>query len=486
MSKQKRLSKCKIFLCMMLTMAILFGSCWSAQITQAATDKKYYIKINKGTNVVTVYEADGTPYTAFTCSTGYATPTGTFHTMARYRWWELDGPCWGQYCTRITGSILFHSVWYYANKEPGTQSYRQYNKLGTTASHGCCRLTVAASKWIYDNCKIGTEVIIFNGKASDDPLGKPKTIQVDETHRMGWDPTDPDSKNPYKTKSTVPKIKISSKTLTYGTKFGNGNMKCLDSGNFDITSWVKKTGKVNMKKVGNYKVTYDVVDSFGRTASKTVVYKVVDKKPASLTGIKKELTKDAGTNIQLLSGIKAKDAAGVNLTDSIRVSIKEPGAEKYTRIEDKSYVLSKSGTYKIKYMIINPNNNLKTTKYTKVFVNDTGMPLLTSENNWVDIEKSDISNITWAELMDGITASLPKGEKLTDEVAIKIVDEDGNVTTLMEGETYTIPDLGSYKLTYSVSNSSKNAEGQYLTATHERQLIVSHADDTLQGEPENE
>ena len=112
MGINKSKKKSAILIALLLTASILFGSVWNVQNVQAATGD-YYIKINKGTNVVTVYKQDGTPYTAFTCSIGYATPVGTFHTMARYRWWTLDGPSYGQYCTRITGSILFHSVWYY-------------------------------------------------------------------------------------------------------------------------------------------------------------------------------------------------------------------------------------------------------------------------------------------------------------------------------------------------------------------------------------
>ena len=45
-----------------------------------------------------------------------------------------------------------------------------------------------------------------------------------------------------------PKIKVSNRTLGLGKKFGTGNMTCKDSGGFDITKWVKRTGNVNMKK----------------------------------------------------------------------------------------------------------------------------------------------------------------------------------------------------------------------------------------------
>ena len=85
---------------------------------------------------------------AFLVSCGGAnTPAGTFYTPAKYRWQTLMGPSYGQYCTRVHGGVLFHSVWYY-EKNPSTQSTVQFNKLGQTASHGCIRLSVGDAKWI--------------------------------------------------------------------------------------------------------------------------------------------------------------------------------------------------------------------------------------------------------------------------------------------------------------------------------------------------
>lgn len=156
----------------------------------------YVIKVNKKQNTVTVYAKDGKngyiiPVKAFVCSTGYATPLGTFRTPQKLRWHELMGPCWGQWCTRITGGILFHSVWYHGTNNNNTLSVSSYNKLGRTASHGCVRLTAGDAKWIYDNCDLKTKVIVYNG-SKPGPLGKPTAHKLKSSHT--WDPTDPNMK----------------------------------------------------------------------------------------------------------------------------------------------------------------------------------------------------------------------------------------------------------------------------------------------------
>ncbi|MEY8334317.1 L,D-transpeptidase family protein [Lachnospiraceae bacterium 47-T17] len=486
MGKNRSRKRSAALLALMLALSMLFSIAGNLTVAKAA--EKYYIKINKGTNVVTVYESDGTPYVAFTCSAGYATPIGTFHTMAKYRWWELDGPSYGQYCTRITGSILFHSVWYYQNRTPNSQSYVQYNKLGTTASHGCCRLTVAASKWIYENCPTGTKVIIFNGSSKDDPLGKPKTIKV--SGYSGWDPTDPDPSNPYKTKSTKPVITVSKKTLALGDKFGDGYMTCKDSGGFEITDWVKMTGKVNMAKAGSYPVTYWVIDSFGRTATKKVTYKVVDKSSATLTGVKENLTKEYGSTRDMLVGLKAKNYAGTDLTDKIEVYVKAPGSKSYVKCKSTEYTFEKVGTYQVKYIVVNPGNGKKTTKKQKIVVKDTKAPVFTSADDWQDVSLSiapGAEELYWDDLMDGISAVLRSGTDLTDEVKIKITSPSGTSVTIVEGQTYTFEESGTYKFVYTVKNPTKNAKGSYASGKAACNYIVELTPETPETpEPESE
>ena len=164
----------------------------------------YYIKVNYKANVVTIYTKDEkgkytVPYKAMVCSCGTYTPkSGTYKISSKYRWGKLIHDVYGQYATRIVGSILFHSVPYSSNKND-TLLYNQYDKLGTTASAGCVRLTVKDAKWIYDNCPRGT-MVEFYSNSDPGPLGKPSAQKIASIEECrNWDPTDPAAENPWHT-----------------------------------------------------------------------------------------------------------------------------------------------------------------------------------------------------------------------------------------------------------------------------------------------
>lgn len=247
----------------------------------------YYIKINKALNTVTVYGLDSngnytSPVKAMVASTGRATPLGKYNTTVKYTWKLLNGGVWGQYSTRITGSILFHSV-PMKTKSKDAVYYSYYNRLGTTASAGCVRLTTIDAKWIFDNCPIGTTVEIYNDSSSPGPLGKPSAVKLPTNIATGWDPTDPDPKNPWKNKQASI-VGASAKNIERGSEFNiKSGVKALDGIGNDITDKMLIEGKVDTNKLGDYKVTYSIKDSLGRTAQETVTYKVVDTSAPKIT-----------------------------------------------------------------------------------------------------------------------------------------------------------------------------------------------------------
>lgn len=149
------------------------------------------LRVNRANCVVTVYNGDA-PFKAITCSVGAPgspTPTGTFRIKSHHRWWMLNGPSVGQYCSHFLDSYLFHSVPMYGSSFGNQSNVRasDYNKLGQPASGGCIRVCVADAKWIYENVPIGAKVVISDSEPM--PLGKPVPLRMPEG-TVGRDPSD--------------------------------------------------------------------------------------------------------------------------------------------------------------------------------------------------------------------------------------------------------------------------------------------------------
>lgn len=237
----------------------------------------YSLTVNRRTNTVTVYTYDKNgdytvPVRAMVCSCGRAgdstTPTGEFEVYYREDWLELSGDVYGQYISGFNGDILFHSV-PYRTLSKSDLKVEEFNKLGDNASEGCVRLMVSDVLWIYENCPVGTFVKVIDADASADPLGKPPAVRLDGS--VKWDPTDPDSANPYK--GRTPSISgTDDASLDAGDSFDPMyGVKATDTCGNDISDRVVIAGVVVSDKPGVYYLTYTITDDFRRTCEVTRV-----------------------------------------------------------------------------------------------------------------------------------------------------------------------------------------------------------------------
>ena len=239
----------------------------------------YSIRVNRRTNTVTVYTYDEkgdyvVPVRAMVCSCGEMTeenitPTGEYSVYFKNYWHALFGDVYGKYVTGFSGHYLFHSV-PYKQTESYTLKSDEFNKLGNNASQGCVRLMIADAKWIYDNVDMDTQVVVIDADEKEDPLGKPQTVKLEES--ACWDPTDPHKNNPFK--NTVPIISGAKDIQIEKDSDFDSKVTAVDSCAQDITDKIEVTGNVITSKSGEYKVTYSVTDSLGKSAEKTITVTV--------------------------------------------------------------------------------------------------------------------------------------------------------------------------------------------------------------------
>lgn len=215
---------------------------------------KHYIKVNRTVNVVTVYKNDNgnlSPIKAFVCSTGAYTPPCAKYPRTQYKltgnkwqWRKMQGGVYAQYATQVVGNILMHSVPYF-QKDPSTLEYLQYDRLGTSASAGCIRLTVRDAKWIFDNISSNT-IVEFYSSSNPGPLGKPTAQKISSNIECrGWDPTDSNPDNPWHDYNAALAAQEKEKETTNNTN-ENQNQNIISQPNSN-TSVVNNTNTLNLE-----------------------------------------------------------------------------------------------------------------------------------------------------------------------------------------------------------------------------------------------
>lgn len=434
---------------MCIMVAVFLGN---TRQTEAASG--YVIRINRQQNVVTVYK-NNVPIKAFLCSTGVnnATPRGTFYTKGKIRWHVLDGPVYGQYCTRIQGHYLFHSVYYYTPGDNTDLATSQYKKLGRQASHGCVRIDVESAKWIYQNCPLGTKVVIYDDAKNPGPLGKPKSVKLTGTYKGKWDPTDPDPDNPYyKNRPTINTGKVKT-TVIQGSSFDlKDNVTVKDyKGRKVAKSRLSVVGKVDTTKPGKYLLTYRAQDKKGHYASKEVWITVKKASKPVIMGLKSSVSLKLSNKYittKHLKGVTAFDRNGSNLTKKIKVSF----SSKYTKngmvekLSSNRLRFYKPGTYSIKYTVTGSkaNGKKKTTKTVKYQILDNTRPVI---KNTLPTESVNVGTAYGKEqIMNGVTAATTHGTNYTDKITYKITLNGTQVSAIDTNVE------GTYVISYNVKN----------------------------------
>ena len=160
-------------------------------------------------------DGDWTEIRVMLCSTGRAgheTPVGNYTISDRYVYHKLGTTaatkCWGFYACRFHKSYLFHSVPISVKANSAKKGHskcdmHKFEQLGTPASDGCVRLSVADAKWVYELSGQSRVSVRVEDSEGPTPPARPEVFYEEpytDKNGYGWDPTDPDPDNPYRTR----------------------------------------------------------------------------------------------------------------------------------------------------------------------------------------------------------------------------------------------------------------------------------------------
>lgn len=125
-------------------------------------DEKIWLSVSIKEQRVYIKEGDEVIYKMVMSSgLNHTTPEGTYYIQSERGTWFYNkrlhegAEYWVSW--KNHGKYLFHTIPMTENKSVIVDEAK---KLGTKASHGCFRLTIADAKWIFDNIPVKTKVVI--------------------------------------------------------------------------------------------------------------------------------------------------------------------------------------------------------------------------------------------------------------------------------------------------------------------------------------
>ena len=202
-------------------------------------------------------------------------------------------------------------------------------------------------------------------------------------------------------------------SIEYGKKYTEPGFKVTKFGK-DYSKKVKIKGKVNNKKVGTYKITYEV-KIFGITFKKERTIKITDDEKPVITLIGNKNTSVCPNKEYEEEGYEVTDNYDKDLTDKVKITKKEN---------------------EIIYTVTDSSGN-KTTVKRKITKEDKTAPQITLKGNK---EISIYLGNTWTD--PGFSAS-----DICDGDITSNVSKEGNVNTNK---------IGTYKITYKVKDKAGN------------------------------
>ncbi|EAD5793502.1 immunoglobulin-like domain-containing protein [Listeria monocytogenes] len=250
------------------------------------------------------------------------------------------------------------------------------------------------------------------------PIIKPEDPQIPISPE---EPIVPDEPSIPEVVNEPPTIEVSNQEVGIGSQFNPDDYATAsDKEDGDITSAIQViANNVNIHEEGTYQITYQVMDSKGATAEKTITVTIVNERP-EITAIDQQVS--LGDTFNPLEGVSAKDKEDGDITNSIQVV-------------SNNVDTSVEGSYQVTYSVVDSHGKAAAEVTIQVTVKND-LPVIAATDKVVPV--NGIFNP-----LEGVTATDKQDGDLTSE--IQVTSNDVDMTT-----------PGTYSVTYEVTD--KNGE----------------------------
>ncbi|EAE6308109.1 DUF5011 domain-containing protein [Listeria monocytogenes] len=265
------------------------------------------------------------------------------------------------------------------------------------------------------------------------PIIKPENPQIPISPE---EPIVPDEPSIPEVVNEPPTIEASNQEIGIGSQFNPGDYATAsDKEDGDITSAIQViANNVNIHEEGTYQITYQVMDSKGATAEKTITVTIVNERP-EITAIDQQVS--LGDTFNPLEGVSAKDKEDGDITNSIQVV-------------SNNVDTSVEGSYQVTYSVVDSHGKAAAEVTIQVTVKND-LPVIAATDKVVPA--NGIFNP-----LEGVTATDKQDGDLTSE--IQVTSNDVDMTT-----------PGTYSVTYEVTDKNGGKVAKTVVITVEATQI---------------
>ncbi|EOU3549981.1 immunoglobulin-like domain-containing protein [Listeria monocytogenes] len=265
------------------------------------------------------------------------------------------------------------------------------------------------------------------------PIIKPEDPQIPISPE---EPIVPDEPSIPEVVNEPPTIEASNQEVSIGSQFNPDDYATAsDKEDGDITSAIQIiANNVNLNEEGTYHITYQVSDSKGVTAEKTISITVVNNRPEIIAT---NQIVSLGDVFNPLEGVFAKDKEDGDLTASIHVV-------------SNNVDISVEGTYQVTYSVVDSHGKAAQEVTIQVTVKND-VPVLTASDQVIPVDGV-------FDPLDGVTATDKQDGDITS--AIQVTYNDVDTTT-----------PGTYSVTYEVTDKNGGKVAKTVVITVEAAQI---------------